>query len=76
MGKNAKNLGKAVGNSMGYTIRMIVTGKTNDKTKKTDKVHTGKYGIYAGKKIVPQGEVNTVDDGMEKIKTIVNAKQK
>lgn len=72
MGKNAKNLGKAVGNSMGYTIRMIVTGKANDKTKKTDKVHTGKYGIYAGKNIIPQGEVNSVADGMERISKMVN----
>ena len=70
MGKNAKNLGKAVGNSLGYTIRMIVTGKTNDKTKKTDKVHTGKYGIYAGKKL--KEEVKSVPDAMERISKIVN----
>ena len=76
MGKSANKLGKAVGNSFGYTIRMIVTGKTNEKTKKTDKVHTGKYGVYAGKNLVPQGEVKTITEGMEKIQTIVNTKRK
>lgn len=74
MGKSTNKLGKSVGNHLGYTIRMIVTGKTDEKTKKTFKAHTGKYGVYAGKKLVPQGEVKTIADGLEKIKTIVNKK--
>jgi len=66
MGKSANKLGKAVGNSLGYTIRMIVTGKTDEKTKKTLKAHTGKYGIYAGKNL--KEEVQSISDAMEKIK--------
>lgn len=72
MGKSANKLGKAVGNSFGYTIRMIVTGKTDEKTKKTFKVHTGKYGIYAGKNL--KEETTTIPDAMERIKKIVDKK--
>lgn len=70
MGKSANKLGKAVGNSLGYTIRMIVTGKTNEKTKKTYKVHTGKYGIYAGKNLI-QDNLKNIPEAMETISKVV-----
>lgn len=69
MGKSANKLGKAVAHSLGYTVRMIVTGKTDEKTKKTFKVHTGKYGIYAGKNL--KEETKNIPDAMERIKKIV-----
>jgi len=65
MGKSTNNIGKPVGNSLGYTIRMMVTGKTDEKTKKTTKLHTGKFGVYAGKKLIE--EVKTIADGMDVI---------
>ena len=72
MGKSTNKLGKAVGNSLGYTIRMMVTGKTNEKTKKTLKLHTGKYGVYSGKRL--KEEVNSIPDALAKIQTIVSLK--
>lgn len=70
MGKSANKLGKPVANSLGYNVRMMVTGKTDEKTKKTIKQHTGKYGIYAGKTLIE--EVKSVPDAMEKIKKLAS----
>lgn len=74
MGKSTNKLGKAVANSLGYTVRMMVGSKTDEKTKKTLKIHNGKYGIYAGKNLKEQ--VENVPDAMEKIKKIVNGNHK
>ena len=70
MGKNRAKLGASVGKSFGYSIRMMVGQKSDEKTKKTYKVHNGKYGIYAGKNL--KEEVKSIVDAMDKIKTLVN----
>lgn len=70
MGRNTRNLGKPVANSLGYTVRMMVGTKTDEKTKKINKVHNGKYGIYAGKKL--KEEVKNVAEAMEKINKMAN----
>lgn len=69
MGKNRAKLGASVGKSLGYTIRMIVTGKTNEKTKKTEKIHTGKYGVYAGKNLI-QDNLKNILEAMETINKV------
>lgn len=72
MGKPTKSLGRAVGNSLGYTIRMMVGTKTDEKTKVTHQIHNGKFGIYAGKNKVE--EVDSVPKAMERIGKIVSEK--
>ena len=72
MGKNNSTLGKAVGNQLGYTVRMMVGTKTDDKTKRTHKIHNGKFGIYAGKNKIE--EENNIPDAIDKIKKIVDQK--
>lgn len=72
MGKNTKKLGKAVDNQLGYTVRMMVGSKTDEKTKKTQKIHNGKFGIYAGKKFVQ--ESGSIPEALEGIKKIVEKK--
>jgi len=69
MGKTKqKSYGKPVANHNGYNIRMMVTGKTNDKTKKTFYNHNGKFGVFAGKKILR--EVPNVEEGMKEIEKL------
>jgi hypothetical protein len=70
MGKTNSILGKAVGNHLGYTVRMMVGTKTDEKTKKTYKVHNGKFGIYAGKNKVE--EINKASDAPERVSKIVS----
>ena len=67
------NLGKAVGKHFGYTIRHIVTSKTDEKTKKTFKLHNGKFGIYAGKEKVD--EVGSKSEALVRINTIVRERK-
>jgi len=50
-----KTFGKVTGNSLGFTVRMQINNKKN----------TGKFGIYAGKKLVQ--EVNSTKEGLEMI---------
>jgi hypothetical protein len=69
MGKATKALGKSVGNSLGYTVRMMVGTKTDEKTKVTHKIHNGKFGIYAGKNKID--EANDIDDAVSKINKLV-----
>ena len=73
MGKANSTLGIAVGKQLGYTIRMMVTSKADDKTKRTFKLHTGKFGVYAGKKIIE--EVGSVKDAVAAINKIVSEKK-
>jgi poly-beta-hydroxyalkanoate depolymerase len=73
MGKTNSALGKAVANQLGYTVRMMVTSKTDEKTKTTMKQHTGKFGVYAGKKYLE--EVGSVTDAITKINKIVSEKK-
>jgi hypothetical protein len=49
MGRRKSTLGAVVDNYKGYNIRMKITTKTDEKTKKQFSQHTGEYGIYAGK---------------------------
>lgn len=73
MGKTTNTLGKAVDKQFGYTVRMMTTTKADDKTKRTFKLHNGKFGIYAGKKLIE--EVGSVDDAIVKINKIVSEKK-
>ena len=69
MGKTkTKSYGKPVANHNGYTIRMMVTPKTNEKTKKTVFNHSGKFCVVAGKKLLK--EVASVADGMKEIERL------
>lgn len=70
MGKTSNKLGKSVANHCGYTVRMMVGTKTDEKTKRTFKVHNGKFGIYAGKNL--KEEVKSVPDAMEKIQKLAS----
>lgn len=72
MGKSTNQLGKAVANHLGYTVRMMCSTKTDDKTKKTIKQHNGKFGIYAGKNKIE--EAANVDTAMKVIEKIVSDK--
>ena len=65
MGKTNSALGKSVANHLGYNVRMIVASKTDDKTKKTMKLHTGKFGIYAGKNKLQ--EADSIDSAIKLI---------
>lgn len=62
MGKKTK-LGKIVLNHKGYSIRHITKSKTDEKTKKVTQLHTGKFGIYAGKKLLLDG-IHQPKDGI------------
>jgi len=73
MGKANSALGKSVANHLGYNVRMMVTSKTDDKTKTTMKQHTGKYGVYAGKNKLD--EVGSVADAITKINKIISEKK-
>lgn len=72
MGKTNSMLGKSVANHLGYNVRMIVTSKTDEKTKKSLKLHTGKFGVYAGKKKIE--EAGSVKDAIAKIDKIISEK--
>lgn len=74
MGKTNSVLGKSVANHLGYNVRMMVVPKADEKLKRTFKLHTGKYGIYAGKNKVE--EVGSVADAITKINNIVSDKSK
>lgn len=73
MGKTNSALGKSVAHHLGYNVRMIVVPKADDKLKRTFKLHTGKFGIYAGKNKIE--EVGSVPDAMAKINKIVSEKK-
>lgn len=70
MGKKNNALGKAVDNQQGYTVRMMVGTKTDEKTKKTYKIHNGKFGIYAGKNKID--EVDDIDEALIRINKLVS----
>ena len=73
MGKTKiKSYGKPVANHQGYTIRMMVTAKTDEKTKKTVGNHNGKFGVFAGKKLI--NDFFTVDEGMKEIERLSTLK--
>jgi hypothetical protein len=72
MGKTNAALGKSVENHLGYNVRMMVTGKADEKTKKTVKIHNGKFGIYAGKKLIQ--EITKQSEAKERIEKIVSDK--
>lgn len=74
MGKTNSVLGKSVANHLGYNVRMMVVPKADEKLKRTFKLHTGKFGIYAGKNKVE--EVGSVADAITKINKIVSDKSK
>jgi hypothetical protein len=73
MGKTNSVLGKSVANHLGYNVRMMVAPKADEKLKRTFKLHTGKFGIYAGKNKVE--EVGSVSDAIDKINKIVSDKK-
>ena len=52
MGRDRKVTGKVVKSHLGYNIRQMVTKKTDEKTKQSTKIPTGRYGVYAGKKSI------------------------
>lgn len=61
MGKNkSKTYGKPVKKYMGYNIRILLKEGNNP---------SGKYGIFAGKKMLK--EVNSVSEGIEEINKII-----
>lgn len=61
MGKSSNKLGTVVMNHQGYSVRQIMNSKTNSNTKRTEYNHTGKYGIYAGKKLII-GDIDNADE--------------
>ena len=77
MSKSGKK-GKVLETHMGYNVRQMTKSKTDEKTKKAIEVHTGKYGIYAGKKLIKeipkQSEVKAIIDSLveESIKKKAN----
>lgn len=74
MGKTKTKLyGTPVAKHQGYNIRMMVTNKTDDKTKKTVQLHNGKFGVFAGKKNLK--EVSSVEEGMNEINRLVKSKK-
>ena len=73
MGKSS-TLGKSVANHLGYNVRMMVTSKADDKTKRTFKLHNGKFGIYAGKNKIE--EVSSKIEAIDRINVIVAEKPK
>jgi hypothetical protein len=73
MGKTNSVLGKSVVHHLGYNVRMMVVPKADEKLKRTFKLHTGKFGIYAGKNKIE--EVDSVADAMTKINKIVSEKK-
>lgn len=74
MGKTNSQLGKSVAHHQGYNVRMMVTKKTDDKTKRVFKLHNGSFGIYAGKNKVD--EAFNIVDAVAKIDKIVSGKEK
>ncbi|MDO9186955.1 MAG: hypothetical protein Q7W13_13155 [Bacteroidia bacterium] len=70
MGKKTK-LGKIVLNHKGYSIRHITKSKTDEKTKKVTQLHTGKFGIYSGKKLFLDG-IHQPKDGIPLIEKEIN----
>lgn len=74
MGKaNRSSRGPTVDNHKGYNVRQMVGSKTDDK-KVTRQVHTGKYGIYAGKKLLT--EISKKEEGRPTIEKIVSGELK
>jgi len=73
MGRGNSTLGKAVEKQLGYTVRMMVDKKTDEKYKKTFKLHNGKFGVYAGKNKIE--DANDIADAIDKIKKIVSQKK-
>lgn len=73
MGKTNSALGKSVASHLGYNIRMMVTPKADEKTKRTFKLHNGKFGVYAGKHKVE--EASNIVDAVAKIDKIISEKK-
>jgi len=69
MGKTNSALGKSVANHLGYNVRMIVVAKADEKIKRTFKLHTGKFGIYAGKH--KKEEASSIPQAIDIINKIV-----
>jgi hypothetical protein len=68
MAVKKKTLGKVVGESKGYRVRMIVESKLNGR--KSPLISpTGKFGVYAGKKSLKNDFVS-VKEALDYIETI------
>ncbi len=70
MGRAKNTRGPVVDNHKGYNIRQMTTTQTDAKTKKSVMVHNGKFGIYAGKKLVQEiskaEEARAIIDALQK----------
>ena len=69
---NTTKLGKVVADVLGYKVRIILESKTVEKTSREGKAvrntflaDSGKYGVYAGKKKLIQGDFKTKDEAIE-----------
>jgi nitrite reductase/ring-hydroxylating ferredoxin subunit len=49
-----KAKGKVLETHKGYNVRQMTKSKVDEKTKIASDVHTGKFGIYAGKKLIKE----------------------
>lgn len=74
MGKRTK-LGKIALNHKGYSLRHIIKSTTDAKSKKTTYTHTGKFGIYSGKKLLV-GDLINPKDGIPLIEQEIRDNQK
>lgn len=69
MAVKKRNLGKVVKELKGYKVRMMVTVKSNGKN--SDLIsHTGKFGVYAGRKKLVKDGFDSTDSALEYINTI------
>lgn len=71
MGKAKNTMGPACDKYKGYTVRHMTNSTTNEK-KETVLVHNGKFGIYAGKKLVK--EIGKSTEARLAIETIISEK--
>jgi len=74
MGRNRNKRGAVVENYKGFNIRMMIAEKTDEKTKRQTRLHTGKFGIYTGKNL--KQEVKKVADAYPIINKMIAEKPK
>jgi hypothetical protein len=78
----AKKLGKVVKDVTGYKIRQMIESKSVDiptksgtPKKETRTMHTGKYGVYAGKKKLVKDGFKSVTEATEYVNNEIMTKK-
>lgn len=76
------NLGRVVGQHMGYSIRILLESKTKEKTDRAGKVirttsmgDSGKLGVYAGTKKLLKDGFKSNDEAIDFINEFISKKK-